>query len=102
MQLLFPIWIWVLIIPCLLQILALDPPWSAFLKGGCSGGLLWLISSLFYWYTAADIIAGRMTLMLQLPQPAWLVIITVLIAFIAAGCAALSGALLRIAIARPT
>jgi hypothetical protein len=101
LELLLPTWIWILIIPGLLQILAVDPPWHSFLKGGCCGGFLWCITGVYLWSSSADIIADRISMMMHLPGPVWLLAITGCIAFIVAGCSALCGALLRNALARP-
>jgi hypothetical protein len=100
-QVIFRGWIWILIIPFGLQFLALDTPLRAFIKGGSSAGLVWLLAGSWYWQTTADIIAVRMAGMLHLGYPVIVIITTGLIAFIIAGFAALSGALLRGAISRP-
>jgi uncharacterized membrane protein YdbT with pleckstrin-like domain len=101
LELLFPAWLWILVIPGVLQILSVDPPRRAFFKGGCSGGLVWLVAASYLWSSSADIIASRISIMMHLPDPVWLLAITGSTAFIIAGCSALCGALLRYACAQP-
>jgi hypothetical protein len=88
LQLMTPYWWWVMIVPFAYGAAAARSGWRAFRTGLLSAGLLWLGASVYLYVSGSDLIATRMAAMFGLGR-SWLMI--VLTAVIAAVAAALSG-----------
>ena len=84
-----------MVIPFILGIVRMRSGWYALLIGASSAGLLWLASSMYYYFAGSQIIAGRVATMMGLSSPLLLILITAGVAAIAGGIACSAGFALR-------
>jgi hypothetical protein len=95
LHILTPWWWWIMIVPFIFGVVRAKSGWYAFLLGISSAGLLWLISSTYYYFTGSMIIAHRVTAMVGLGSPLLLIILTSGIAALAGGVACSAGFAIR-------
>jgi hypothetical protein len=93
-----PWWWWIMIVPFVFGMVRTKSGWHAFLIGMSSAGLLWLMTSVYYYFTGSMIIAHRITSMIGLASPLLLIILTAGIATLAGGIACSTGFAIRDAI----
>ena len=99
LQIATPYWWWIMIVPFGYALMALNSGWQGFRTGLISAGLLWLAAALYAFMISGDIVAGRVSAMLQLGGAGWMaVLVTAIVASLAGGLAGASGAMLKIAI----
>lgn len=96
-QLLTPFWWWILIIPLLFGLVIPRKPVRSFFTGAVSGGILWLVYSFYLKTGTSRIILDRISVMMGITE-LLILVITFLIAFLAAGSGSLSGTLIRVTI----
>jgi len=90
-----PYWFWIMVIPFMYEFFLGRSGWHGFIIGAASSGLLWLITSLFYFFTSADLIVPRIASMMAVNM-SWLIVgIATLIAIVAGGAAGSCGFFLR-------
>jgi hypothetical protein len=101
LQLLTPYWWWVMIVPFAFGAAAARSGWKAF--GTCffAAGLLWLGTSLFLYLTGSGLIASRMASMFGLGKSWLMVVVTALIAAVAAGVSGYTGYVVRTLVKKP-
>ncbi len=90
-----PWWWWVMIVPFVFGTVRAKSGWFAFLIGMGSAGLLWLVSSIYYYFTGSAIVTYRITEMIGLGSPLVLIIITAGVAALAGGIACSTGFAIR-------
>lgn len=95
LQVVTPYWWWVMAVPFLYGLLAARSGWKATWTGGISAGLLWLGSSLIFYLEGSQIIAGRIANMLGVGRPWLMLILSPLLAAIAAGFSGYAGFALK-------
>ena len=84
-----------MVIPFMLGIVRMRSGWYALLIGASSAGLLWFVSSVYYYLTGSQIITGRVATMMGLSSPLLLILITAGVAAIAGGIACSAGYAVR-------
>jgi hypothetical protein len=87
-----------MIVPLVFGVVRAKSGWHAFLIGMSSAGFLWLVSSIYYYFTGSTIITHRITTMIGLGSPFFLIILTAGIAAVAGGIACSMGYAIRDAI----
>ena len=95
LQLLTPFWWWIMVVPFIYSFVRARSGWKGFQIGMLSAGLLWFLSSLYMYLTGSKIISTRIAQMFNIGIPWIMVILTTLIAALAAGFAGLAGYSLR-------
>lgn len=95
-------WVWVALVPLAFGLAAHASPARTAGHGAAAGGISWSGAALYFYFTSAGIIAGRVAAMFGLPPGGgWLMVIaTGLVGALIAGLAAFAGASLRAAILR--
>lgn len=94
-QTLFSYW-WLIIPNAFLSALLLGKgSWSSFLAGFLGVGLVWFFKAYYANWQNEGLLSEKIALLLKLPSPEWLLLITVLIAALTAGFAALFGYSIR-------
>lgn len=96
LQIITPYWWWVMIVPFAYGAGAAKSGAKAMRTGFVSAGLLWLGSSLYFVLTGGGIITGRVARMLGLPASWPMVLITALIAGVAAAFSGYAGYAVRV------
>ncbi|MBN2345110.1 MAG: hypothetical protein JXO51_01885 [Candidatus Aminicenantes bacterium] len=94
-------WVWVMGVPLAFGLAARVSGLRAAGRGAAAGGLAWLGSALYLYLTSGRLVAGRVAAMLGLPlRSGWImVVVSGILAALAAGLAAYAGAGLRAALA---
>ncbi|EIM78391.1 hypothetical protein A3SI_03935 [Nitritalea halalkaliphila LW7] len=69
--------------------------WAAFMGGGLGLGLLWFGLSTYTAIVTESALPDRMAQLFQLPDPAYLALLTALVGFLLGGFSALTGKTLR-------
>ncbi len=95
LQVITPWWWWIIVLPFVVGTVRARSGVHGFLLGSLSCGILWLLASVFQYFTGSQIIARRVALMFGVGAPFLLVIITTLIAAISGGLAASTGHAIR-------
>lgn len=95
LQILTPYWWWVMIVPFAYGAAAAKSGGKAMSTGFLPAGLLWLASSAYFLLTGSGIIAGRVAKMLGLPESWLMVVVTALIAGVAAAFSGYAGYAVR-------
>lgn len=95
LQILTPYWWWIMIVPFAYGATAAKSGGKAMRAGFLSAGLLWLGSSAYFLLTGSGIIAGRVAKMFGLPASWPIVLITALVAGIAAAFSGYAGYAVR-------
>jgi hypothetical protein len=95
LQLITPYWWWIMVVPLLYGILKARSARNGLVVGMLSAGMLWLGGGLYYWRTGGEIIAQRVTDMVQIGSPWVLIGATALAGLLAGGIAGLTGYLAR-------
>jgi len=95
LQMLSPFWWWVMIVPFAYGVAAARSGGRALLNGLISAGLLWLGGSLYFLLKGGRIIAGRMAHMFGLGRAWPLVVVSALIAAVAAAVSGYAGFTVR-------
>ena len=98
LQIITPWWWWILIVPFVLGIIRAKSGWYGFLIGMSGSGLLWFVSSIYYYFSDSQIIAHRVAEMFALGSPFLLILISGFMAAVAGGFAGSSGHAIRKAI----
>jgi len=98
LQIITPWWWWILIVPFVIGMIRARSVWYGFLIGMSSSGLLWFVSSIYYYFSDSQIIAHRVAEMFVLGSPILLILITGFMAALAGGFAGSSGQAIRRAI----
>ena len=93
-------WWWIMVVPLGYGLWQGRTAWQSARVGMMSAGALWLLWSGYQYANGARLVAARVGAMLTLPHGAWLILLTTLVAVLAAGVAASSGYLLRAAWSR--
>ncbi len=91
LQILTPFWWWIMAVPFFYCTFKVNSAWEGFRTGVFSAGLLWLIYSSYLYLNGSEIIAYRVSNMIQLETEWLMIIITALIAAVAAGISGLAG-----------
>jgi hypothetical protein len=100
LQLLTPLWWWIMIVPFGFGVAAAGSARKAFWTGFGASGLLWLGAGLFFMLTGSGIIAGRMAGMFGLGSGWLMVPVTALVAALAGAVSGYAGYTVRAAIGR--
>lgn len=95
LHVLTPYWWWVMIVPFAYGAGAAKSGGQAMRTGSLAAGLLWLGSSLYFVLTGSGIIAGRVARMFGLPASWPIVLITALVAGVAAAFSGYAGFAVR-------
>lgn len=95
MQIIIPFWWWVMIVPFVFGVVRARSGRDAFLLGILSGGILWLVASIYLYLTGSQIVAGRVAIMMGLSSSPLLIVLTSLIAAGSSGVAASTGFAVR-------
>lgn len=90
-----PYWWWAMLVPLMVAFATRMSGWRAVRMGATSAGAVWLLASLVLFLTQSQIIATRIASMLSLGSGWVLVLLTGLVAMLAGGVAAATGASLR-------
>ena len=91
LQVLTPFWWWVMIVPFAYGVAAARSGAKALCVGFISAGLLWLGSSLYFYFAGSRIIAGRIGRMIGLGKPGLVILATALAAALAAAISGYAG-----------
>ena len=94
-EILTPFWWWIMVVPFVYSLLRARSGWGGFRVGMFSAGLLWLAGSVYMYFTGGRIIAGRVAQMFNLGISWLMILLTTVIAAVAAGFAGLAGYHLR-------
>jgi len=95
LQVLTPFWWWIMIVPFAYGAAAARSGARALSVGFISAGLLWLGSSLYFYFTGSRIIAGRISRMIGLGDPVLVILTTALAAALAAAISGYAGYAVR-------
>lgn len=91
-----PFWWWIMLVPFLFGLTKGRSAGESLKVGAVSAGLLWGAAGLYYWMTAGSRVSNRVSAMMGVEaNGAWLLIVTALVALLAAGSAALCGYYLK-------
>jgi hypothetical protein len=101
LQLLTSFWAWVMAVPFAYGAAAARSGGKALRTGFIAAGALWLGASLFLYFSGGGLIAARMAGMFGLGRSWLMVIVTGLIAAIAAGVSGYAGYAVRALIKKP-
>lgn len=88
-------WWWVMIVPFAYGAAEAKSGWKAIRTGFFAAGLLWLGGAVYYYATGSRIIAGRMAAMLGLGRTWPMILMTGLVAAVAAGLSGYAGYAVR-------
>ena len=91
LQIFTPFWWWILVVPFLYSVFRVRSAAEALRTGAAGIGLLWLVVSLYLFFTSSGIIAARVANMFQLSAGWLMIVLTAVLAAIAAGAAGLAG-----------
>ena len=91
LQIFMPFWWWILVVPFLYSVFRARSAAEALRIGAVSMGLLWLVVSLYLFFTSSGIIAGRVADMFRLGAGWLMIVLTAGLAAIAAGVAGMAG-----------
>ncbi len=98
LQIVTPFWWWVMVVPFVIGFWRADSGWGAFRMGTATGGCVWFMAGVFLLLTKSQIIAWRIAHMAGV-RNGWIVLlITTIIAMLAAGIAAATGQSMRTAL----
>lgn len=98
LQIVTPFWWWVMLVPFLIGFARSSTGWGAFRMGITTGGTVWFLAGLVLLMSKSQMIAWRISQMAGV-RNGWIVLmVTTLIAMLAAGVASASGYSLRIAL----
>jgi zinc transporter ZupT len=95
LQVLTPFWWWIMIVPFGYGAAVAKSGWKALRTGVLSAGLLWLGAGVYFLLTGSRIIAERMAKMFGLGSPWLMVLVTTLIAAVAAALSGYAGYAVR-------
>jgi zinc transporter ZupT len=95
LQVLTPFWWWIMIVPFAYGAAVAKSGWKALRTGVLSAGLLWLGAGVYFLLTGSRIIAERMAKMFGLGSPWLMVLVTTLIAAVAAALSGYAGYAVR-------
>jgi len=95
LQVLTPFWWWVMIVPFAYGAAVAKSGWKAVRTGFLSAGLLWLGSSLYFFLTGSQTVTERMAKMFGLGASWLMILVTALVAGIAAAFSGYAGFAVR-------
>lgn len=95
LQVFTPFWWWIMLVPFVYSVLRARSGWEGFRVGTFSAGLLWFASSLYMYFTGSKIISARIAQMFNLGISWPMILLTTVIAAIAAGFSGLAGYSIR-------
>jgi hypothetical protein len=95
LHLLTPYWWWVMIVPFAYGAAAARSGWKGIRTGFLAAGLLWLGGGLYFFLTGSGIIAGRMAKMFGFGASWLMILVTALVAALAAAFAGHAGFAVR-------
>ena len=101
LHILTPFWWWLMIVPFAYGAAAAKSGGKALRTGFLSAGLLWLGSSVYFYLTGSGIITARVAKMFGLPASWPMMLITALIAGIAAAFSGYAGYAVRSVFKKP-
>ncbi|MFQ6070131.1 MAG: hypothetical protein ACE5LC_06355 [Candidatus Aminicenantales bacterium] len=91
LQLLTPFWWWIMVVPFLCCFFMARSGWHGFRVGMFSAGGVWLVVSLYLYFTGSGIIAGRVAEMFNLGLSWFAILLAVFLAALAGGISGLAG-----------
>jgi len=100
LQLLTPFWFWIMVVPFGYNLFRVRSAGKGFGIGAISAGLLWLLSSLYFWLSGGKLIVQRVANIMQTGNSLIMILAATIIATVAGGVAGLSGTLLKKALSR--
>lgn len=95
LQLLIPYWWWVMIVPFAIALTGENSILRGARLGFASAGLLWLLTSTFFYLTGSQVIAERIAHMFKLNYGWMMIIVSALVGAISGGIAGGAGSALR-------
>ncbi len=91
LQLIFPVWFWVLLVPLIYFAFSGRSGWKSFMSGLLSGAILWFGAGVYMLLTGSGIIASKIAEMFMVNSPWLLLTISSLFISLASGFAGSSG-----------